>query len=88
MAIFQLAGDITITLASHIYITGDKTSNYLKEKHNHTKTVILHMLDLWLNLPGYWGKLSQLTFKGHLKLNYYDLGDELCTGTKMNVDTL
>ena len=34
-----------------------------------------------------WASL-QFFLEGHLKLNYYDLGDEHCTGTKMNVHTL
>ena len=38
----------------------------------------------WINLPQYWGKLSHFTKKkelGHLKENYWDLGDEQCSGT-------
>ena len=44
-----------------------------------------------INLPHYWGNLSHFTKKkieGHLTLNYWHLGDEQCTGTKISVPTL
>ena len=59
---------------------------------------ILHMLDLYDQLTPVGGStypttgvswaILQIILEGHLKWNYWDLGDEQCTGTKISVHIL